>query len=432
MPQAASGFPIREVVIVGGGYGALAAALALHKVGIPTLVLERAPTTRQEGFAWVALNNAWRAFEALGVADDIRKDHMPQTRINYADSHQVVYRSLDVQTVGPRKGLQRNEIRVIRRLAAPTAMADLLPEGTVHYGCKVVDVTTTPSGAEVELDGGQKLQAKLVIAGDGVHSRSAAKYHKATLRKAPVGSWRSLVELDCEQQGKPESTFYSGPNIRAGTFPCAFDATRKKMLWFFFVATVMSDQEMAGYDSHEKHVKGIRKHTRGWEAPHLEKCVSAAVPGGIQLSRIYERPVKAGEPWFEGCLTGVGDCAHATRPDLMQGGAMAVEDGVELGVFFREAMEEAGKPFGELTPAQIAAVLRKYETARSHRVAQIIAASTKTGNMFRRAGFLPRWLMRLVLAWLYQPFAFLDHTLWAPHGQLCPPLIGKHKDLASA
>ena len=32
-----------------------------------------------------------------------------------------------------------------------------------------------------------------------------------------------------------------------------------------------------------------------------------------------------GEPWFEGCLTGVGDCAHATRPDLMQGGAMAVE-----------------------------------------------------------------------------------------------------------
>ena len=52
------------------------------------------------------------------------------------------------------------------------------------------------------------------------------------------------MELDCEQQGKPESTFYSGPNIRAGTFPCAFDAARKKMLWFFFVATVMSDQEM--------------------------------------------------------------------------------------------------------------------------------------------------------------------------------------------
>ena len=35
-------------------------------------------------------------------------------RINYADSHQVVYRSLDVQTVGPQKGLQRNEIRYVK------------------------------------------------------------------------------------------------------------------------------------------------------------------------------------------------------------------------------------------------------------------------------------------------------------------------------
>ena len=53
-------------------------------------------------------------------------------------------------------------------------------------------------------------------------------------------------------------------------------------------------------------------------------------------------------------------------------------------------MEEAGKPFDKLSPAQIAAVLRKYETARSHRVAQIIEWSAKTGNIFRRAGFLVR------------------------------------------
>ena len=32
-------------------------------------------------------------------------------RIDYADSHQVVYRSLNVQEVTPRKGLKRNEIR---------------------------------------------------------------------------------------------------------------------------------------------------------------------------------------------------------------------------------------------------------------------------------------------------------------------------------
>ena len=85
-----------------------------------------------------------------------------------------------------------------------------------------------------------------------------------------------------------------------------------------------------------------------------------------------------------------GKVACGWNSHLRADSLCCLQDGVELGVFFREAMEEAGKPFGELTPAQIAAVLRKYETARSHRVAQIIAASTKTGNMFRRAGFLVR------------------------------------------
>ncbi len=46
------------------------------------------------------------------------------------------------------------------------------------------------TGAEVELEGGQKLTAKLVILGDGVHSKSAAKYHKMPLRVMDIVGWR--------------------------------------------------------------------------------------------------------------------------------------------------------------------------------------------------------------------------------------------------
>ena len=58
------------------------------------------------------------------------------------------------------------------------------------------------------------------------------------------------------------------------------------------------------------------------------------------------------------------------------------QDGVELGVYIKEAMEAAGKPFGELSPGDIAAALRKYETGRSHRVFHIIDKSSKFGTMF--------------------------------------------------
>lgn len=46
------------------------------------------------------------------------------------------------------------------------------------------------AGAEVELEGGHKLSAKLVILGDGVHSKTAEKYHKMSLKTVDVGGWR--------------------------------------------------------------------------------------------------------------------------------------------------------------------------------------------------------------------------------------------------
>ena len=36
--------------------------------------------------------------------------------------------------------------RVIRRLAAPVAMTNALPKGTVHYGGTVVGARVTPTG----------------------------------------------------------------------------------------------------------------------------------------------------------------------------------------------------------------------------------------------------------------------------------------------
>ena len=46
------------------------------------------------------------------------------------------------------------------------------------------------AGAEVELEGGQKLSAKLVVLGDGVHSKTANKYHKMALTTVDIAAWR--------------------------------------------------------------------------------------------------------------------------------------------------------------------------------------------------------------------------------------------------
>lgn len=68
------------VIISGAGIAGLASAVALHKVGIPCVVLEEKNARRDEGAAIGLWNNAWRALEALGVAEELRADHLPLGR----------------------------------------------------------------------------------------------------------------------------------------------------------------------------------------------------------------------------------------------------------------------------------------------------------------------------------------------------------------
>ena len=51
------------------------------------------------------------------------------------------------------------------------------------------------AGAEVELEGGRKHRAKMVVCADGVHSKTAAKYHKAPLQFTKIIGWRCALRL---------------------------------------------------------------------------------------------------------------------------------------------------------------------------------------------------------------------------------------------
>ncbi len=42
----------------------------------------------------------------------------------------------------------------------------------------------------MELKDGRKVSAKMVVLGDGVHSKTAGKYHKTPLKHVDVGGWR--------------------------------------------------------------------------------------------------------------------------------------------------------------------------------------------------------------------------------------------------
>uniref|UniRef100_A0A6J0PCX5 Monooxygenase 1 n=2 Tax=Elaeis guineensis var. tenera TaxID=51953 RepID=A0A6J0PCX5_ELAGV len=70
-----------DIVIVGGGICGLATALALHRKGINSLVLEKFDTLRASGAAIGVYINGWHALDQLGVGMELRRKAIPLTEI---------------------------------------------------------------------------------------------------------------------------------------------------------------------------------------------------------------------------------------------------------------------------------------------------------------------------------------------------------------
>ena len=69
-----------DVVIVGAGIAGLATAIALKRVGVKALVLEKSEGLRATGAAIGLHSNAWLALEALGVAHKLTTTTYPPMR----------------------------------------------------------------------------------------------------------------------------------------------------------------------------------------------------------------------------------------------------------------------------------------------------------------------------------------------------------------
>src|SRR5215470_5689171 len=74
------------VLIVGGGIGGLATALALSRKGVPTHVIEQAPEFKEIGAGIQLGPNVFRMFEVLGVHEEMCKWAVFPEGLEFRDS----------------------------------------------------------------------------------------------------------------------------------------------------------------------------------------------------------------------------------------------------------------------------------------------------------------------------------------------------------
>ncbi|MFG6195399.1 FAD-dependent monooxygenase [Nonomuraea sp. JJY05] len=335
-------------VVVGGGIGGLAAAVALHRIGWQVTVLERAGEFGEIGAGLALWPNATRALAALGLAEQVRAIAGVETVGGVRDRAGRWLSRTDNADVARRHGwplLMVHRAELVRLLVAA------LPSHVLRPGIEVRAVRADGDGSMVEHQIGQ-VRADLVVGADGIRSRMRGQgWPEARApRYAGCTAWRMVTE-PLGGRGAEGALFW-GRGERIG-----FAALPGGRFYCFAAARVPQGGEEDAY-------AGLMRRFGGWPDPVPEML--AAVPEGAVLRHdVYTTPPLA--TYVRGRVALLGDAAHAMDPTLGQGAGTALEDAVTLAACLR-------------SDPDVDAALAWYDRARRPRTQAIVRRSARLGT----------------------------------------------------
>jgi len=319
----------KRIVIIGGGIGGLAAAVALRQRGFEVGVYERASRITEVGAGLQVGPNAVKVLCALGLKEALHRNAFEPTNmvsIKWDDA------SLRQRT--PLKAIAMREYgapyMTAHRAHIQGMLHDALPQGVVTLDAACIGADTRGTTAVARFADGRELEADLIVGADGIHSAIRAQHFGADRpRFTEMMCWRCMVPIErvptrlgpngSVELERGEYFGWLGPNGHVICYPIG----KGEMLnmfcghvtdqWLEESWSVPSTQEelIAAYEGWNEALLGIFRHVQ-----YLFKW------------GIHDRdPVPE---WSKGRVTLLGDAAHPTMPTLAQGGNMAIEDGYVL------------------------------------------------------------------------------------------------------
>jgi salicylate hydroxylase len=297
-----------KVVIVGGGIGGLAAALALVRRGIDVEVYEQAPELRELGAGVQISANGTRVLHALGLKDALEQVQvLPAGKAirlwNTGQTWKVFELGMEsVERYGfPYITIHRGDLHdVLAR-----TLLQVKPDA-IHLNRKCVGLTQTANYVELHFEAGQSVAAKLVIGADGLHSViRESLFGAAKPQFCDITAWRGVVPIE---RVPPTIAWDIGTNwIGPGGHAVHYPLRAGTLL------NVVGLRERKGWAVEGWNVRGTTEDVlddfRGWHADLLALFSTIDEPYKWALAL---RPTM--ERWSKGRCTLLGDACHSMVP----------------------------------------------------------------------------------------------------------------------
>lgn len=345
---------IDKAIIIGGGIGGLTAAIALQRRGIAAHVYEAAPELRAVGAGiWVPVN-ALKVLDRLGVAQAVQAAGAALERADLRDYRGTALQSLDLRALERRYGFTTI---AIHRARLHAALAAQLAEGTLHVGKASQQVEQDDRAARVQFADGSAVSGSAVLAADGVRSAVRRQlFPGARLRYSGQSSYRAVVRV-----ALPPELAAGGQEIWGRGCRFGFSSIGGgEVYWYATLDAAPGVQETPGQAKARLH-----ELFAPFPAP-VSQLIAAAEEQQLIRTDMYDlRPLPA---WHRGRVALLGDAAHATTPNLGQGGAQAIEDAYVLAEFLAQHAEPA-------------AAFAAYQQLRQAKATMIVNRSWQMGKL---------------------------------------------------
>jgi FAD-dependent urate hydroxylase len=364
-----------RAVIIGGGIAGPAVSLFLHQAGIEPVIYEAYSEPATIGGGFQIAPNGMRVLRALGLDAAVAAAGAPCSRFAFRNQHGRALGHIDF-------GRSRSAVTILRASFQRILLEETVRRGiAITYGRRLSAIEQTGDGVIVHFEDGTIAEGDVLLACDGVHSRTRGLILPGHARArytgviAVGGFAESPAALPADPQDAQQLNFTFGARLQFGYATHSADTP----LWGWWTH-LPQETELAKQRLHAIPDADMRSRAldafRGWHSP-VEALISAT--RHIMRTPIYDVPSLP--TWHVGRVMLIGDAAHAMSPAGGQGASLALEDAFVVG---RALADSARSP--EDVFAEVEAMIR----ARAERIVK--QAAENDVRQLKELGAVGQWV----------------------------------------
>ncbi|MFM7425059.1 MAG: FAD-dependent urate hydroxylase HpxO [Elainella sp.] len=344
-----------KVVIVGAGIGGLTAGIALKQAGYQVEMYDRARELRPVGAGISLWSNGVKVLNRLGLGREMAKIGGQMDMMQYRTKTGELLNHIDLLPL----------IEEVGQRPYPVARAELQAMLYEAYGDEVktehrcIGVEQDEHSVTAIFENGHRATGDLLIAADGVRSvvREYVLGRQVQPDYAGYINWNGLVPAALDLAPKQSWVIYVGEHKRASMMPVADDR-------FYFFFDVPLDKNTPA--TPDRYRDELFQHFQGWADP-VQRLIERLDPN--RTARLPIHDTRPFEQYVKGRVALLGDAAHATCPDLGQGGCQALEDAYVLMQYLMT------------TNISVPYALRRYEQDRKARANPVVEKARQRAEM---------------------------------------------------